>query len=416
MFKVLFMKKLVFILTFILFHLFFLFQVTWAYSLQKEKNISLKLENISYEFYQSIVQGDTQKMEKLIGVYNIDVNEDIPNTHKGKSSWKPIQLAVLYSQIPSLEFLFQKGARIHTDQNPPLSLAAWKNNIEMMKFLIDLGAKVDQKCSSTGMTALHEAVTNNSKEAVEFLTLLTTDLSTIDNDNHTPFYYAVTQGFIEIAEILANHNAILNQDDEKDSFLPLAIHNKDKAMAEFLIEKLDIRVDKTQSKGKTPLRLAFELGRTDIMEVLVDEGGADINELDERGWNFLHFETQGAKGFRERVVRTLFRLGINENHKNKQGQTGLSFLKTRGYQHIDLYFDEISDIGELESFENELMRNETGIVPNSPQTTIYDEMRSKNLLQKIASDANVTQVMINFIKQGNSQGIFDVVIQKKCGY
>jgi serine/threonine-protein phosphatase 6 regulatory ankyrin repeat subunit B len=86
--------------------------------------------------------------------------------------------------------------QISGDGRWPLMSAAEQNDVERCEWLIAHGAEVDQ--SSTGATALHSAVQEDSREAIRFLLERGADPNRPDVDGWTPLFCAQSREAIQI--------------------------------------------------------------------------------------------------------------------------------------------------------------------------------------------------------------------------
>ena len=89
----------------------------------------------------------------------------------------------------------------------PLHFAAYNNHPELVALLLNRGANPNAQAEGDGnVTPLHEAVTKNNSLIVELLMRAEAiDVNLRDANKHTPFYYAVRSGHVEIAESLISH-------------------------------------------------------------------------------------------------------------------------------------------------------------------------------------------------------------------
>jgi ankyrin repeat protein len=109
----------------------------------------------------------------------------------------------------TVELLLAKGADVNLkDKNgrTPLLLAAESADVEIVKLLLDKGAKVDAKDDDSGLTALHYAARLGNKNAAELLIARSADINAKDKQDHTPLYFAVNQDY-KVAEMLINKGA-----------------------------------------------------------------------------------------------------------------------------------------------------------------------------------------------------------------
>lgn len=103
-------------------------------------------------------------------------------------------------------------------------------------------------------------------------------VSQVDNYGRTPLFWAATRGHREVAELLLDHGArINNRDHSKLSALHVAISGVHKEVVSLLLDR-SARVEVKDSNGDTPLNRAIQVGSKDIVRLLL-EHGARIDTL-----------------------------------------------------------------------------------------------------------------------------------------
>jgi ankyrin repeat protein len=212
----------------------------------------------------------------------------------------------------------------HSDGQTPLMIAARTGNPEAVRVLLDKGANINAKDAIAAQTALMFAVTENHPEAVRVLldrgadvnartSIVETPPATTGNlqgigraQNRekpvpqgamTPLLYAARDGRIEIARMLLDSGASLNQ---------------------------------TEANGESPLLVAINNGQVEVAQYLLEKG-ADANAADGFGraplWSAVDYrnldaaEGSGTNGVnREAVlplIRALLERGANPNVQTK---------------------------------------------------------------------------------------------------
>ena len=165
---------------------------------------------------------------------------------------------------------------------PDISIhgAATLGNIEAVKQHLAAGTDVNAK-DDDGTTPLHNAASGGRKEVVELLIAAGADMEAKDMGGLTPLHFSVNK---EIAELLIANGANVNAKSD-DGVAPLhnAAGNGHKGIVELLIaEGADVNaklVGDGPHKGKTPLDVANETNRTEIVNLLRKHGGKTGEEL-----------------------------------------------------------------------------------------------------------------------------------------
>jgi len=143
----------------------------------------------------------------------------------GTNGITPIHWAVFYGDIDLARFLIDKGADINiydkfngsirgsSISGTVLQVAInYKpENLEMIKLIIEKGAKLNKK-DSQGNTELHLAALKGSVEIVKLLVEHGADVNEMNKYNRTSTYYAAKHGYRSVADLLiasgANKNSI----------------------------------------------------------------------------------------------------------------------------------------------------------------------------------------------------------------
>ncbi|MHC1704037.1 MAG: ankyrin repeat domain-containing protein [Tenuifilaceae bacterium] len=187
------------------------------------------------------------------------VKADFINEMRSKSS-NPVQdvfEAIKTGNLDLLRVLIEKNSELLNakDQNgtTPLHIASSGKQIEIQKFLLEKGADVNAQESDLS-TPLHYAAVRNHKEGALLLIEKGADINALDNEKHTPLHLASQNGIMDIVTVLVKSGA-----------------------------KLELKDD----YGRTPLLLGSrERGGADLIRILL-EAGANINSIDNSGYNSL---------------------------------------------------------------------------------------------------------------------------------
>jgi ankyrin repeat protein len=107
------------------------------------------------------------------------------------------------------ELLLAKGAEVNSKDKcgrTPLHLAAESADADIVKLLLDKGAKVDEKDDESGFTPLHHAARFGKIDVAELLIARGADINTKDKQGHTPLQVAVNHDY-KVVELLLNKGA-----------------------------------------------------------------------------------------------------------------------------------------------------------------------------------------------------------------
>ncbi|XP_023650187.1 transient receptor potential cation channel subfamily A member 1b isoform X1 [Paramormyrops kingsleyae] len=197
-----------------------------------------------------------------------------------------IHAAAFAGARKAMELVLRQGERLgytieaqinylDKSNNSPLHLAVHGGNIDVIKFCIAKGARIDlRQCDKS--TALHFACTQGAKEAVELMLASYGKVEDIinitDGANQTPLHRTMIFDYAELAALLISKGADVN------------------------------RVD---CKGHSALLLATSCSAWRCVALLLSRG-ADMKMKDRFGRNFLHLvvlQPKGLKNLSEDVLQ-----------------------------------------------------------------------------------------------------------------
>ena len=212
--------------------------------------------------------------------------------HSGFPYWKPsnsrqeiLDEAFTYAcrngRTNVLGFLLEMGANIDGDpyRGTGLTWAATKGRLETIEWLLDHGAKVNQRGTfggpghGQGVTALHLAAGSGQTEAAKLLLARGAD-PTLRDELHggSPMGWADFFGYPETRNILGPHSGI--EDAAHFGYID--------RVKELLAENPGLVNGSKGARAGTPLRRAVWGDQPAIVRLLLDHGG-DPNATDEEG-------------------------------------------------------------------------------------------------------------------------------------
>ncbi|KAI8501666.1 Transient receptor putative cation channel sub A member 1 [Branchiostoma belcheri] len=256
----------------------------------------------------------------------------------------PIHTAVETGQVECLKALLNHPDRVNVNLPGhagaiPLHYAAWGNNKQCMKLLIENGAlpclRCDGGCTSIHMAAmkaccgtleylielsenkgykredllsfknkqdqmpLHAAVNGGNKEAVIRLIRIGARIDAKQDDESTPMHLASSQGALDIIKLMMetadkNRQTIHLRDIQRMTPLHKAAMFDHTGTVEYLLEE-GADVNCTDNEERSPLLLAASRGAWQTVKLLLSRG-ADANLRDLNKRNFLHLSILGGGG------------------------------------------------------------------------------------------------------------------------
>ncbi len=162
-----------------------------------------KYESVSRSKYDNC--SDVQHISKLI----------VEHADKALIWHTPLFSAILENDTPRIKQLIDAGhdvqQRYAGDQQSPLHLATTRNNLTVVKWLIEKGAKVDAQ-NVIQETPLHFAAIKGYSEIATVLLQHGADPNTPARSfGATPLHIAVRYDHIEVARLLLDHGASVNR-------------------------------------------------------------------------------------------------------------------------------------------------------------------------------------------------------------
>ncbi|XP_014000546.1 ankyrin repeat and SOCS box protein 2 isoform X3 [Salmo salar] len=272
--------------------------------------------------HEAAYYGQDQCVRVLLGAQPGMINKcDL----KGQTA---LILAVGRERVACVKALLEKGAdpELATkERETPLYKACERENAEIVAMLLNHGAVVNKHCIQ-GWTALQEAVSRNSVEICEMLVQAGAKLSPTNMYGITPLFTAAQSGCVETLRFLIKHGADINSEASdgatalyeaaknghedivklllsqnadankagKKGLLPLHIaaqrgtdgktlltydfYNYDKSVNIVSLLIKATSKSRVNRSGISPLHLAAECNRDEILEVLI-EAGYDVNAM-----------------------------------------------------------------------------------------------------------------------------------------
>lgn len=203
------------------------------------------------------------------------------NVNKATKSGKTPLINASEVDINTVEVLIDHSANINAfDQegNTALINASSRGKTDIVSFLLEKGADIDQE-NMYGATALTFACESGQIEVVDCLCSMGANINKTDYAGRTPIFRASSKGHRDVISYLIKRGAKIDQHDcQGKSVLSYACFHGDCSTAEFLLDN-GANVNETTIDGHTILFITClsKVLSCKIFELLIDRG-ADINE------------------------------------------------------------------------------------------------------------------------------------------
>lgn len=275
---------------------------------------------------------------------NVDVNE------KNYAGITPLTIAAEKGNMEIIKMLVEDGKAIINDKSSygvtPLIAAAAAGNGEVVSYLVEHGADVSAK-DDLGKTALiYAANIDNPKLVSNLIKLDNKAVNLLDNSGNTALIYSAQKGLIgNIKVLLAN----------------------------------GVQIDyRNPATGLSALSAAAAEGHSDVIRLLVRTGKADVNISDLSGRTPIFYAVEQNK---PDALRTLLSLGANVNAQDNNGVTPLMRASAKNRQDcVDILLSQKGIDPNLKDFQDR-----TAII----YSVYADELAPAQALIKAGADMNV---------------------------
>ena len=238
---------------------------------------------------------------------------------------------ITFSMVPSVQ---TGGSRLH--------IAAALGHVATVRQLLEDGARVEA-AKEDGTTALHSAATMGHAEVVGLLLEEGAWAEATGNSGATPLMMAASMGHLAAVQALLEGGA--GPDTAHRYGKSTALHfaaevGRVEVVRELCRRGADVEAEKVT--GGTALHSAADANQTAVVQVLVEECGADANRLLMKDTTPLYLAAQ--RGFTG-VVQVLLRLGATPNFVMPQGKTSTHMIPVSGEGSGGFYPVKNTEVG-----------------------------------------------------------------------
>ncbi|XP_069677201.1 poly [ADP-ribose] polymerase tankyrase-1-like [Periplaneta americana] len=306
-----------------------------------------------YELFR-VAHYDPDKTRYIVQKYNVDLS----TTDKYNDTL--LQIVVRNNYVYTAMFLIEKGANVNVKKSSTgrtaLMEAAERGYVEMVKLLLNNGSDVTLT-DKNGNTAMHYAAKGRDKHIVQMLVLKGANLEAENSDGETPLSVsesaavtrtlimagalpkrahlvtAAEQNDVKTAELLLNNGADPNLYRRNKLPLSAAVERNNVRVAKILLE-LGANVDgeRDLNGNDLPLALAARNGHLEIAQLLLEKGSSlEINHRESP----LHIAVHLG---RLEFCKLLISYGASPFQKGNTSKTPYEVAVEESYDDIAHYF------------------------------------------------------------------------------
>ncbi|MFP3032042.1 MAG: ankyrin repeat domain-containing protein, partial [Wolbachia sp.] len=249
--------------------------------------------------------------------------------------------AVQDGDLDKVKSLVSQNANVNTTDMyswTPLHWAAFKDRLEIAKFLIEKNADIDAEDKGPyGKKPIHVAAENNSKDIIELFLSKGVGINDTDKQGYTPLHYAAWRGRLEVAKFLIEEyaNSIFKYNNGSTLPCDAPLSNHFHIIKCSIGEKniLEIR----DNSGRVPLHCAASNGKLDVVKYFIDEEKVDVNIKDNGYWTPLHWASWGGH---LDIAKYLVDKRANINAKDKGSKIPLNVAIDQKHNDVVKYLEQ----------------------------------------------------------------------------
>lgn len=245
----------------------------------------------------------------------------------------PLHIAAKKNNLENIVFLLSKKANIelkNKNGETALHLAVEKGNLEVTQYLLGKKSNIEAK-EAFGFTPLHIASMYDYPEIIKLLLAKKAHINAKTKKGSTPLQIAAENGNFDAAKVLLQNKKINKEarNNAQETALYSAAKFDYSNIAELLLAyKADVEA---KAKGHfTPLHIAADKGSLETAEVLINNK-ANIEARSKTGYTPLHVASENNH---KDVVELLIARKANIECKERLGYTPLHLAAY--YNHLDL--------------------------------------------------------------------------------
>nr|AFI99112.1 ankyrin repeat protein Diego [Clytia hemisphaerica] len=290
------------------------------------------------------------------------------------------------------------------DQRTALMWAALKGHMNVLKVL--LGGK-NVNINAVGInkqTALHMSCQTGNLECVQLLIQHKADVNMMDQQQHTPLFYACASGHGQIV------TKLLQQDDQRnlhqcdlEGRTPLhysAMVDRREIVNNLLQHGLDPNAQ--DNSGCPPLHIAAYGGNVHCMNVLL-ENNAQVNMQDNSGSTALHLACRSGNLDAVKLLVSRYRANMNIFDGSEEKLTCLDYAILNDHQDVSFFLTEngANTISTLHDLSLKIQTNWRGYSARKRYAELKRKMNiSTSIPKRRLTNLTTTSLGDNTLKVG----------------
>ena len=295
-----------------------------------------------------ISSGNLEALEKLL---NDTKEKKIINKLDSKNGKNMLFVASEEGRLEMVDLLLEMGARVNytnREKNTPIIGAAYYGECEVIQLLVDKGGNINA-VGENNETAILVACRRGHMKTVEFLFSLGASLDVRNSLDEIPLATAIKYDYFIIADFfLQNGGDINTRGINGNTPLTRAAFCGRIKTVEYILKNGGDSTLKNQN-GETALLISLKNAYFNVASVLIEKGGAMIDECDCCGRTALMY---GAILNRIDLVTYALERGANVNFPDAFGCTCLMVAakcpEDGGDRLVDLFLAARADINSLD--------------------------------------------------------------------